>query len=59
MVACKADYFRRRAGVEIEPDADLLAIDTKMAFTVASLFLGIGKSSTQLAVYSGYTITLS
>jgi hypothetical protein len=43
MVACKADHFRRRAGVEIGPDADLLAIDTKMAFTVASLFLGIGK----------------
>jgi hypothetical protein len=30
-------------GVEIESDAHLLAIDTKMAFTVASLLLGIGQ----------------
>jgi hypothetical protein len=29
--------------VEIEPDAHLLAINTKMAFTVASLLLGIGQ----------------
>jgi hypothetical protein len=31
------------AGVEIESDAHLLAIDTKMAFTVVSLLLGIGQ----------------
>jgi hypothetical protein len=29
--------------MEIEPDVHLLAIDTKMAFTVASLLLGIGQ----------------
>jgi hypothetical protein len=42
-VACKAAHFRPDAGVEIESDAHLLAIDTKMAFTVASLLLGIGQ----------------
>jgi hypothetical protein len=31
-VACKAAHFRPDAGVEIESDAHLLAIDTKMAF---------------------------
>jgi hypothetical protein len=41
--AYKAARFRPGAGVEIESDAHLHAIDTKMAFTVASLLLGIGR----------------
>ena len=35
-VACKAAHFRPGAGVKIESDAHLLAIDTQVAFTVAS-----------------------
>jgi hypothetical protein len=35
--------FSPGGGVEIEPDAHLLAIDTKMAFTVTSLLLGMVK----------------
>jgi hypothetical protein len=44
-VACKAAHFCPGAGVEIESDAHLLAIDTKMAFTVLSWPLGIGQVS--------------
>jgi hypothetical protein len=42
-VACKSTHFRPGGGVEIEPDAHLLAIGTKVAFTIASLLLGIGQ----------------
>jgi hypothetical protein len=42
-VACKAADFRPGAGVEIEPEAHFRAIDTKVAFTIASLLLGIGQ----------------
>jgi hypothetical protein len=44
-MACKATDFRPGGGVEIEPDAHFLAIDTKVAFTIASLLLGIASSS--------------
>jgi hypothetical protein len=42
-LVCKAAHFRPGAGVEIELDPHLLAIDTEVAFTVASLLLGIGQ----------------
>jgi hypothetical protein len=41
--ACKAVHFRPDAGVEIEPDAHLRTIDTKVVFTIARLLLGIGQ----------------
>ena len=43
LVACKAAHFRPAAGVEIEPEAHFRAIDTKVAFTIAGLLLGIGQ----------------
>jgi hypothetical protein len=42
-VGCKTVHFRPGAGVEIESDAHLLAIDTKMAFTVAACFSALVK----------------
>jgi hypothetical protein len=38
-----ADRVPAGDGVEIEPNAHLLAIDTKTALTLASLLLGIGQ----------------
>jgi hypothetical protein len=42
-VACKAAHFRLGTGVEIEPDAHLLAIETKMALTIATLLLAVSQ----------------
>jgi len=47
--------FSPRCRVEIESDTHLLAIDTKMAFRVARLLLGIGQSHGHGSGY-GYTI---
>jgi hypothetical protein len=44
-VVCKCGPFGPGAGVEIEPDAHFLAIDTKVVFTIASLLLGIGQGT--------------
>jgi hypothetical protein len=43
VTSAAAAHLRPGGGVEIEPDACLLAINTKMAFTVASLLFGIGQ----------------
>jgi hypothetical protein len=57
-LACKAAHFRSGAGVEIESDAYLLAIDTKTAFTVASLPFALVKVTDRApAVLKNYTIT--
>ena len=42
-MGCKTVHSRPDAGVEIESDAHLLAIDTKMAFTVAACFSALVK----------------
>jgi hypothetical protein len=34
-------HFRSGASIEDQPNARLLAIDTKMALTIADLFFGI------------------
>jgi hypothetical protein len=47
-VARKSAHFRPGTGVEIESDTHLPAIDTKMAFTVARLLLGIGQDRVPL-----------
>jgi hypothetical protein len=50
--------LRASAGVEIESDAHLLAIDSKMTFTVAGLLFGIGKGDGH-GSGCGYKITFA
>jgi hypothetical protein len=58
LVACEALHFGPGCGVEHEPHAHFLAIDTKMTFTVASLLFGIRKGHGN-GSGCGYTITFT